>query len=336
MKKLKFPAAVILLLFITSFSVFAQRGSGSSQVTNIRFISGLPRNSDWGRALDRLAAEWRTVTNNQVNVVMTHGSQMSESAMLTSLRSNSIQVAVLTSSGMYDICPDVMCLSVPFMIRNDAELDLVLNDVKPLLENRVREEFVVIAWSKGGWIYVFSKEPVFTPPDLQRLRVATSGELSDMNTVFRTMGFNLVETDWSNLGTRLASNAINSFYLIPTLITPMNLHRGLHMLEMPIAPVMGAIVMNRVTWNQLSPASQREIIRVTQRTATEFDVAMARTEASAITSMAKGGLIVNRPSQTQRDLWHANISNAIPSLIGTTFDRDLYTRISGILERARR
>jgi len=335
MKKILVLLIISILLFIIPFgAVFAQRGSAGAQITNIRLVSGLPRNSDWGRALDRLAADWARATNNQVNVIMTHGSQMGETALLTSLRSNSIQAAVFTSAGMFDICPALMNMSVPFMIRNNTELDLVLNDIKPLLENRVRDEFVVIAWSKAGWVYIFSKEPVFVPNDLRRLRIASSPELNDMNTVFRTMGFNLLESDMTSLGTRLASNMVSAFYLIPTLITPMNLHRGLHMLNLPIAPAMGAIVMNRVTWNQLSAANQQSILRITQQTATEFDAAMLRTEANAISTMERGGLIVNRPSQTQQELWRSDLSNALPSLAGI-FDRELFTRINNILDRAR-
>ncbi|MCL2276999.1 MAG: TRAP transporter substrate-binding protein DctP [Treponema sp.] len=330
----KIAAALLILFFVSFGSVFAQRGTSNSQVTNIRFVSGLPRNSDWGRALDRLASDWARVTNNQVSVTMTHGSQMSETQMLTSLRSNSIQVAVFTSAGMFDICPAVMNLSVPFMIRNNAELDVVLNDVKPVLDSRVREEFVVITWSKAGWIYVFSNQAVFLPNDLRRLRLATSPELESMNTVFRRLNYNLVPTDLTNLGTRLASNMVSAFYLIPTLITPLNLHRGLHMLDLPLCPAMGAIVMNRVTWNQLSAANQQAIVRVSQQTAVEFDNAMARTESNAISTMERGGLVINRPTQAQQDTWRADMNNAMPSLIDL-YDRDLFNRINGVLERYR-
>jgi hypothetical protein len=51
--------------------------------------------------------------------------------------------------------------------------------------------------------------------------------------------------------------------------------------------------------------------------------------------MRKDGLTVNRPNQTQEDIWSGELSKAIPPLLGTTFDRDLYNRISGILEKAR-
>ncbi|MCL2214813.1 MAG: TRAP transporter substrate-binding protein DctP [Treponema sp.] len=329
-----FVFALFCLLFSLG-SVYAQRGSTSTQVTNIRFISSLPRNSDWGRELDKLASDWQRATNNQVRVTMTHGSQMSESTMISSLLSNSIQAAVLSSSGLYEICPAVINLSVPFMIRNDAELDLVLRDIKPVLEDRVRNEFVIIGWSKGGWVYIFSKEAVLTPNDLRRQKLASSNELRDMNTAFKTMGFQVIETDWVNIGTRLASNMVTAFYMIPTLMVPLNLHRGLQMLELPIAPVMGAIVMNRVTWNQISAANQQEMLRFARQMGLGFDASINKNETAAITSMSRDRLTVNRPNQVQQEIWRAELQNSIPSLVGSVYDRDLYNQINGILQRAR-
>ena len=325
-------------IFIFTFTaVFAQRGTARGETVQIRFASPLPRNSDWGRALDRLAAEWQTVTNGAVRVVMSHdGREGNEERMLTSLSSNAIQAALFTSNGMAEICPPVMTLSIPFMIRNDTELDLVLNELKPILESRVHRDFVVIAWSKGGWIYVFSKEPVFTPDDLRRQRLASGGGSNNMNNAFRSMGFQIVESDLVNIGTRLASNMINAIYILPAAVAPMQLHRHLNnMLNIPIAPIMGAIVMNRVTWNTLSADHQRQIVRTAQRVAVEFDNSMPRTETEAITSMSRYGLTVNRLTQVQDDLWRREMDKTMPSLVGSIFDRDIYQRMNVILERAR-
>jgi TRAP-type C4-dicarboxylate transport system substrate-binding protein len=329
---------VFTIFFIFSLGVvYAQRGSARGDVVNIRIASPLPRSSDWGRALDRLAAEWEKGTQSQVRVIVSHdGREGSESRMLSALSSDAIQVAVFTSAGVAEICPAVMNLSIPFMIQNETELDLVLADMLPILANRVKNEFVVIAWSKGGWIYIFSKEKVLTPDDLRKQRLATSPDLRDMNTVFRVMGYQLVETDIVSTGTKLASNAVNAIYIIPAVVAPMQLYKSLnHMLEVPIAPIMGAIVMNRVTWNKLSPASQQEIVRSTRKVALEFDASMAKSEANAIAAMGKDGLSVNKPSQAQQDIWSNEIKNAAPMVIGPVFDRDLYNRISSILDKAR-
>jgi TRAP-type C4-dicarboxylate transport system substrate-binding protein len=338
MKKNVFFLVFTIFFFLFSVNlIFAQRGTARGETIQIRFASPLPRNSDWGRVLDRLAADWEKVTDNGVRVIVSHdGREGGEARMLSSLSSDAIQVALFSTAGLSEICPPVMTLSVPFLIKNEVELDRVLNDVKPILNNRIRNDLVVIAWAKGGWVYLFSKESVITPDDLRRQRLGTSPELSEINQAFRTMGFTLVEGDMNSLGPMLASNRINSIYMIPAAIAPMQLHRNLsNMLELPIAPIMGAIVMNRITWNKLSVAHQQEILRVSQRIAEEFDASTPRAEANAITAMNRDGLTLGKPSQAQENMWRAELENALPSLIGTVIDRDMYQRINLILERSR-
>jgi len=330
-------AVAVFFFLFSAGAVFAQRGSARGEVVNIRLASPLPRATEWGNELENLASEWQRISNNEVRVTISHdGREGSEAKMLSSLRSNNIQAAVFTSAGIAEICPAVMNLSVPFLIRNESELDAVLPDVLQILERRLDPNFVIIAWSKGGWIYFFSKEKIITPDDLKRQKIGTSPDLDNMNTAFRTMGFTLVEEDWQNLGVKLANNTINTVYVIPSIIAPMQLHRSLrHMLEMPIAPVMGAIVMNRVTWDRLPPAHQQTMLRSARQMSNRFNSSVSRTENNAIASMGRTGLTVNKPTQANQTLWQTELEQNLPSIIGPIFDRDLYNEINNMLARYR-
>jgi len=333
-KNTAFFVLVFFSVFFTLNSVFAQRGTKAQETIEIRLASPLPRNSDWGRALDRIAAEWARVTDNEVRVRIIHdGLEGSESKMLSSMNADNIQAALLTSAGLAEICPAVMTLSVPFLISNNAELDMVIGEVLPVLNNNMNRDFVAVCWSKGGWVNIFSKERVVLPDDLRRQKMGTNPELRDIIVAFRTMGFNVVETDLVDFGTRLANNMINAVYLIPEALAPLGLHRTLtNMLDLPIAPVMGAIVMNRVTWNKLGADRQQKLLKVTEQMVNEFQTTMARTSSSAIIAMQRDGLRVNRPTQAEQELWRTEVSRAVPML---NVDRNLYNRIIEMLERAR-
>jgi TRAP-type C4-dicarboxylate transport system substrate-binding protein len=339
MKKTGACAALFMfLLAFSGISVFAQRGSRAQETIEIRIASFMPRNSDWGRTLDRIAAEWARVTNNEVRLRVIHdGVEGNEAKMISSLAANNIQAALLTSFGLSQICPAIMTLSVPFLISNDAEFDLVWNEVRPILDSQLsRTNFTAVVWSKGGPVNLFSKDPVFTPDDLRRLRVGTNPDSPELTTVFKSMGFNMVETDVADLGMRLANNMINCIYQTPAAIAPLGLHRNLnHMMDLPIAHFMGAIVMNRATWNRLGPERQQAITQATARIATEFDSAMPRTVANAVNMMSRDGLRVNRPTSAQEAAWRAEISSAVPALLGTAYDREVYQKINETLEKAR-
>lgn len=298
----------------------------------------MPRNSDWGRTMDRLAAEWARATNNEVRLRILHdGVEGSDAKVFSSLSADNIQAALFASFGLIQICPAILTLSIPFQIMNDAELELVLKDALPYLEAQTNKtNFTVIAWSKGGWVNIFSKDAVLTPDDLRRHRIATSPESGDLNMAFKAMGFHLVESTTNDLGPRLANNMINAFFQTPAAVAPLGLHKTLkNMLEMPLAPFLGGIVMNRVTWNKLGPDRQRELVRITQRMTDEFDSSMPRTTAGAVNTMKRDGLKLNKPTPAQEELWRTELHKAVPSLLGTAFDYELYQRINVILERAR-
>jgi len=339
MKRSAVFAFVVLCLFFTPSVVNAQRGGKSQgEVLEVRLASPMPKNSDWGRSLDRIAAEWVRVTNGEVRLRILHdGVEGGDAKVYSSLAANNIQAALFSSFGLSVICPAIMTLSIPFMIKDDAELELVLKDAKPYLEAQAnKSNFAVIAWSKGGWVNMFTKDPVFVPDDLRRHRIATNPEADNMNMTFKTMGFHLVETDMSDIGPRLANNMINAFYQTPAAVAPMGLHKNLrNMFDVPLAPFLGAIIINRVTWNKISPDRQRELIKVSQRIADEFDSTMPKISNNAVTVMSREGLSINKPSPAQEEIWRSDLNKAIPPLLGTTFDRELYLRINAILEKAR-
>jgi TRAP-type C4-dicarboxylate transport system substrate-binding protein len=335
MKRITFLILAVFSIFCTE-AVFAQRGTNRG--LEVRLASFMPKNSDWGRTFDRMAADWAKVTNNRVTLRVIHdGLEGSEQKTLSSLSTDNIQAALFTSFGLHAICPSVMTLSAPFCIRNETELDLVLKDAVPSLEAQIdKSKFIVLAWSKGGWVNIFSKDPILVPDDLRRHRMATNPESAKLNAAFKAMGFNMEETEITDVGTKIANNKINAFYQMPASVAALGLYKQLrNMMEMPIAPFMGAIVINGVTWNKISKDDQNEILRVTKKITADFEAVMPRTVTTAVSMMQRDGLKVNSLSPAQEQLWFAEVQKTIPSLLGNTFDTKLYGQMNEIIRISR-
>jgi len=336
MKRIMFLFLVFFSVFCTE-AVFAQRGS--NRALEVRLASFMPRNSDWGSTLDRMAAEWGRVTDNRVTLRVIHdGLEGGEQKTLSSMSADNIQAALFTSFGLHTICPSVMTLSVPFFIRDEAELDLVLKAAVPFMESQIdKSKFKVLAWSKGGWVNIFSKDPIVVPEDLRRHRMATNPDDANFNAAFKNMGFNLEETEIIDVGTKIANNKINAFYQMPASVAALGLHKQLkNMMELPIAPFMGAIVINGVTWNKISKDDQDAILRVTRKISADFEAVMPKTVDNAVKTMRNSGLKVNSLSPAQEQLWFAEVQKAMPSLLSSnTFDSKLYGQMNEIIRRAR-
>jgi len=215
-----------------------------------------------------------------------------------------------------------------------------MQEIQGDLERRFnRGNYFILAWSKSGFVNIFSREPVYTPDDLRKMKIASSTEASDMNTVFKTMGFQIIESDWGDVGNKLNAGTIAAVYQNPAAVAAFQLQSILkNMLSVNIAPVLGGIVLNQVTWKKigdLNPKYQQQLLEDTRKIATEFDSSLTKTVNDAVTTMTRSGLKVNRVTPAQEQMWVSEVEKATANLIGTTFDKDIYQRVSGILTRVR-
>jgi TRAP-type C4-dicarboxylate transport system substrate-binding protein len=339
---LNFSQIALFLFLLITIGGFAQRG-GRSQGESlvVKIASPLPQASPWGKTLDKIAAEWSRITGGKVRLNVRHGGiEGGEGKMLISLSSNTIQAGIFTSFGLSAITPEIMTLSAPFLIRTHEELDTVMEALRGDLENRInRTDYFIIAWSKAGFVNVFSKDPVFVPDDLRKQKIASNAEAVDLNTAFKTMDFQLVETDLVDIGPKLATGGIMAVYQNPAGVAAYHLHNYLkNMLSINIAPFLGGIVINQITWKkigELNPQYQQEILRVTRRIAAELDASMQKTTTDAIDTLRRGGLKVNQPTAAQEQIWFDDVERIIPLLLGTTFDREIYQKINAVLTRHR-
>ena len=333
--------AAALIAAAGNQALYAQRGRAAQETVVVRLASPLPRESPWGRTLDRVAAEWARVTKGQVRMNVLHGgTEGSEGRMHVSLASNTIQAAIFTSFGLSQISPSIMTMSAPFLIRSDEELELVMREVQTDLESQINAgNYFMVAWSRSGFVNIFSRYPVFTPDDLRRMRIASNQEAAEMNATFTAMGFQITETDWADMGPMIATGQVSAMYQNPAAIAAFQLHSQMrHMLSINLAPILGGIVINQVTWQRigaLNPRFQQELVRVTRQISAEFDRDMQRTVDNAVTAMSRDGLTVNRPTAAQQQLWFNEIDNVKPLLMANTYDSQLYQRIYNILERHR-
>ncbi|MDR0313414.1 MAG: TRAP transporter substrate-binding protein DctP [Treponema sp.] len=304
----------------------------------IRIASMVPENTAWGQALNRLAAEWTQVTNREVTFQIFHnGVAGGELDVLRKLRLNEIQGAVFSTVGLSAIAQEIMTISVPFMIRTDAELDIVLASAKDDLERIMSSKgFQVLAWARAGWVRFFSKSPILTPSDLTRMKLGTIPGQAELTQALRAMGYQTINVADADIIISLNSGMIDAVYDSP-LLAAANQIFGVarNMLNLNIAPVMGGLVMNQPGWRAIPERYRARILEISKRVEREMDLSIIALETEALETMRRYGLQINTPSASQIQLWYNESDRAIPGLLGTTFNRDLYNRFTTILRNYR-
>jgi len=328
-----FRVVLALTLIFTVNPLFAQR-----KIT-VKMASPVPENTPWGRILNQLAADWKRITNGEVEMIIYHNGVIGgEKEVVRNLRVNQIQAAVLSTYGLYEISPEIMTLSCPFLIRDDDELDLVLGGVKGELEGKINSKgFFTVAWSRVGWVKFFSKQPVFVPADLKKQKLGTNADQAEMNQVFKTMGFQMVPVSSNDILIALNSSMVDAVFQSPIAVgSTQAFGLARNMASINIAPFIGAIILNQRTWNAVPEKYKPQMIAAARKNEAELDRAIRGLESDMIKIMGNYGLKVNQLSPAQEQLWHDEIGRAMPSLVGTMFDRGIYGRIEGILRDYRK
>jgi len=331
----------IALVFVFIFAagpVFAQR------TITIRMASPVPENTPWGEFFNQLAAEWRRITNGQVELIIFHNSVAgTEKEVVRNLRVNQLQAAVLSVLGLHEISREVITLSCPFLIRNDEELDLVLGELKEELESKINgQRFYTLAWARIDWVKFFSKQPVFVPADLKRMKFGIYSDQEEMGQAFKAVGFQLVPVPRNDILVALNSNMVDAIFSSPAGVGSTQVF-GLakNMASINVAPFVGAIVFNRQAWNAIPERFKPELIAATRRIETELDRSVRGMEGEILKMMENYGLVVNQLSPAQEQLWYEEFERAIPSIVGSLgtrgiyYDRGIYERIQTLLRNHR-
>jgi TRAP-type C4-dicarboxylate transport system substrate-binding protein len=308
--------------------VFAQK-----KVT-IKLASLVPENTPWGAALNRMAQDWAKATNDEVVLVIYHnGVAGSERDVLRKLKQNQIQAAIFSSTGMSAIAPEIMTVSCPFLIRNDDELDLVLNALKGDLEQRINDRgFFTLAWARAGWVKFFSKAPVFLPVDLKRQKLGTASDQPELMQAFKSMGYNMVPVELTDVLIALNGGMIDAVYQSPVAVGGYQIFGvAKNMASINIAPFMGSIILNQRAWRSIPDTYKPKLLEITRKMEKELDTSILKLESDAVVTMSAYGLVINQVSPAQAQIWYTDVERAIPNLLGTTFDKEIYGKIETIL-----
>lgn len=322
-----------LILILLTGPLFAQR-----KIT-IKMATQIPENTPWGFFLTQIANDWRKITNGQVDVILYHNKTAgNEEAVVRNLRLNQLQAAVLSTFGLAQVTPEIMTFSCPFVIRDDKELDLVLNGIKGELEDKISAKgYFTLAWSRIGWVRFFSKVPVYEPADMKKLKLGTVNEYETLNQVFRTLGFQMVPVAQNEVLVALNSPMVDAVYNSPAAVGSAQLFAlAKNMASLNVAPFIGAVIISQRTWNSIPENYRPLLIEAAKKREAELDLVVRKFEDDMIKTMANYGLVTNKLTPAQEQLWYDEMEKALPGLMGTFVDKGLYSRIDAILKEHRR
>jgi TRAP-type C4-dicarboxylate transport system substrate-binding protein len=260
----------------------------------VRVATAAPDKSEWHDALIQLNDTLRRGTSNRVALrINAGGTQGSEKAVIDRmLTGGPVDASLLTANGLAMIDDAFNVFGIPFFFESEAEMRYVQEKLTPMLAARLEaKRFQLLAWGEGGWVQLFSKQPLKTLADVKRAKLFSSEGNDRMIQWYKANGFNAVAMPESEIMKQLKT--LNGIEVVPIPPYPaqlLGLYRDApYMLQMQVAQLVGAIIMTTNSWSKLSEADRKVLVDAAKAMQTRLEREVPKKDEASIAEMQKEG-----------------------------------------------
>ena len=304
----------------------------------IKVASLLPEGSPWHRALVKIAAQWREISDGRVLVkIYPGGVAGDETAAIRKMRINQIQAAMVTGKGLAYIHPDFYVYQLPFMARSDEELDYLFLQLRPELESLLEQKgFTLLAFTKSGWLRFFANTEATTPEQMRRLRLFSLEGHASIDRAMEAMGFQIVPLKANDVFAAMQGGMVEAFAAAPLVAASMQWFAlAPNMNSFYWTPLTGALIMTGRAWGMIPSGLHAQLLASAEAIMDDLYAEAMQVEKQAIDIMKDNGLVIHPVSEDNLEKWRQIAFAGFSFLIGDTISPEIYEHTMDILEEFR-
>jgi TRAP-type transport system periplasmic protein len=314
-------SALCELCVLFAFLAFS---SAAHAQAPLKLATLVPEGSVWDKNLKQMGEEWKQATDGRVAVtVFAGGSQGDESTVLRKMRLDALQAAAFTAVGLGMIDSAFNVFDIPFFFDSYEELNYITEKLTPVLRKRIEPKgFILLNWGHGGWTQVFTKKPVQTVDDLKKVKLYTSAGNDRMVQWFKANGFEPRAMAMTDILTGLTTGMIEGLPTTPLAAMLFQWYRQTpYMLELGLAPIVGAGVITKKAWNAIPEADHAKMLVAAAAVEKRLQVDVPKLDANAIATMTKSGLTVTKATGPE---WRAQLDGLANTMRGEMVPQDIF------------
>ena len=316
-----------------------ERSAAATDTKVIRIATLAPRDSVFTRAIERLGKRIQDGSKGEVELrLYTSGSEGDESTVIRKMRTGQLDSGMITSDGLGIALPEVTVLRAPGVVVNYKQLHAVQDAVRPEFGKALEQKgYKLIAWGEAGEYRYFSKTPIRTPSDFRTMRPWLWPSSPVMVETWRAIGatgvplgmgevFGALQTGMVDL---VESTAI-AYIALQWHMTPLS-----YMTEDTSGVLMGAWLMNKSTFDSLTPASQQLLLKLADENAAENRARTRDADGQAYTRLMQRGLKLSKLTPEGKAQMEEIRKQVRQRLIGRAYSADLLARVQKIADEYR-
>jgi len=293
----------------------------------VKMATLAPIGSPWHKLLIELGQEWQRVTENNVVLrIYPDGVAGDERDIVRKIRIGQLHAAAITTEGLSEISWDMNVFYIPLLFETFEDLEVIRNELSPHLINELETNgFKVLSWADIGWAYWFTRDPIYTPSDLKKMRIFNwMGDYYSAE-LWKKAGFHPIPMAFSDLFTSLQSGLIDAFATLPPLaLSKQWFALAPHMLDLKWGYLNGAIIIAESKWNTIPPEYQKNISIATKEI--ENRSKEHRDMEEVFTLMQEYGLEIHELTPEQKNAWIELTKSFYPLIRGSLVPEEIFDR----------
>ena len=332
-----------LVLVLAMGAWFADAGDLSAKPrkrakVEMKLATLAPDGSTWMRIMNELDTEIRERTDGEAGLKFyPSGIQGDESIVLRKIRAGQLHGGGFTGMGLGEIAPELRVLEVPFLFRNLDEVRAVQKSLGPRFEEILRDAgWELLGWADVGFVYLFAKEPIRSTEDLRRVRMWLWEGDPLAEQFLETVGVSPVPLAITDVVTSLQTGLVDAVYTSPYACIALQWFTKISsMTDLPVTYAVGAVVVTRRRFEELSPSAQEIVKESCDRHFARLAEATAREGEESIRVLDEKGIAIIPLAKADQEGFQ-KIGRAIrEELAGDLFPQTLLDRVLQVLEEHR-
>ncbi len=312
--------------------------SAWAQQHTIKVATIAPEGSSWVAALRDIDRDVRTQTDGTVRLkIYPGGVQGDEDVMIRKIRVGQLHAGGFGGKGVSDIFADVLALETPFLFNGYEEIDYVLEQMADYFEEGfARNGYVLLGWADVGFVYLLSKIPVASAEDLKGPKVWRLQREPITEVLFEKAEVTSVPLSIPDVLLGLQTNLVEVVYASPAAAIVLQwFTRVKYITDLPINYAIGALLMDRRVFEELTPEHGR-ILRDVSRRHIRAQMEKSRVDnEDALAVMEQQGLIRVIPPDSEIESFKDLVADSLPDLLDSAFSQESYDLVQSYLAEFR-
>ncbi len=331
---------ILASLLLALVLIFGQAPEAiATQKTRIKFSTLAPEGSSWMKVMRLLEKELESVTGGEVGFKFYPGGVSGDEIdVIRKMRIGQVHAAGFTGVGLGQILPEVRVLDLPFLFRNDKEIETIYEKMNDYFTARFEEKgYILLGWVPVGWIHFFSKEPVTSVASL-RPKKAWMWE-----------GDPLVQATYSGLGVSphplsvtdvllsLQTGMVDTVYASPMGALALQWFTKVnYMSELRMANATGGVLITKRVFDRLPDKHKKAVRQISKRYMEKLVQKIQEDNNQSITVMKQNGLkITPLPSDGELEKFYAVGREVQDKMNGKLFSQAVLDQVMAHLKEIR-